>query len=190
MKKLATSKYSEFTEIELIEKAKSNSRYFEPLYVKYYEQIFRLIFTRIQDEELAADITANAFTKAIGNLNKYKHQGFPFSAWLARIALNSCYDYFRAQKKQRYVALENYVSHDLAFEIELEENQKELWLAHLPTALEALKPRDLELIELRFFEGKSFAEIGYLLDITEGNAKTKTYRLLKRLKKSFRREVS
>lgn len=190
MQNLATAKYSEYTEIELIEKAKSDSRYFEPLYVKYYEQMFRLVFTRVQDEELTADITANAFCKAISNLGKYKHQGFPFSAWLARITLNSCYDYFRAQKKQRYVSLENYVSHDLAFEIELEENQKELWLAHLPAALEHLKPRDLELIELRFFEGKSFSEIGYLLDITEGNAKTRTYRVLNRLKKSFRREVS
>lgn len=187
---LTKSKYSELTEIELIEKAKTDTRYFEPIYVKYYEQIFRLIFSRVQDQELTGDITANAFCKAIANIKKYKHQGFPFSAWLARIALNSCYDYFRAQKKQRYVALENYVTHDLAFEVELEENQKELWLAHLPTALEGLKPRDLELIELRFFERKSFAEIGYLLDISEGNAKTRTYRILNRLKKSFRREVS
>ena len=184
------SKKHELTEIELIEKAKEHNRYFEPLYVKYYEQIFRLIFSRIQDEELAGDITANAFCKALDNIHKYKHQGFPFSSWLARIVLNSCYDYFRAQKKQRYVALENYITHDLSFEIELEENQKELWLAVLPNALKGLKPKDLELIELRFFEGRSFAEIGYLLDITEGNAKTRTYRVLKRLKKHFKEEVS
>jgi len=180
----------ELTEIELIEKAKADNRYFEPLYVKYYEQIYRLIFARVQDEELAGDITANAFCKAMVNLKRYKHQGYPFSSWLGRIALNSCYDHFRLQKKQRFISLENYISHDLAFEIELEENQKELWLAVLPQALERLKPKDLELIELRFFEGKSFAEIGFLLNITEGNAKTRTYRVLKRLKKHFKHQVS
>jgi len=184
------SKKQELTEIELIEKSKIDNRFFEPLYTKYYEQIFKLIFIRVQDEDIAGDITANAFCKALTNISKYQHQGFPFSSWLARIALNSCYDYFRAQKKQRYVSLEKYVSHDLAFEIELEENQKELWLAVLPSNLEKLKPKELELVELRFFEGKSFAEIGYLLDITEGNAKTRTYRVLKRLKKHFNNEVS
>lgn len=184
------SKKQELTEIELIEKAKKDNRFFEPLYVKYYEQIFRLIYARIQDEELTRDIAANAFSKAMANIHKYQHQGFPFSSWLARIALNSCYDHFRSLKKQRYVALEDYITHDLTFEIELEENQKELWLATLPGALNKLKPKELELVELRFFEGKSFAEIGYLLDITEGNAKTRTYRVLKRLKKHFKEEVS
>lgn len=184
------SKKQELTEIELIEKAKSDNRFFEPLYVKYYEKIYRLIFARVQDEEQAEDIAANSFCKAIANIHKYKHQGFPFSSWLARIALNSCYDYFRAQKKQRYVALENYITHDLTFEIELSENQKELWLAILPSALKKLKPRDLELVELRFFDGKSFAEIGFLLEITEGNAKTRTYRVLNRLKKHFKEEIS
>ena len=181
---------SNLTEIELIEKSKKDKRFFQSLYEKYYEQVFRLVFSRVQDIDLAGDITSEAFGKALSHLNDYKYQGYPLSAWLARIALNSCYDYFRAQKKQRHVALENYVSHDIVFEIEIEENEKELWLAMLPEVLEKLKPAELELIELRFFEGKSFAEIGYILDITEGNAKTRTYRILKRLKRHFKSSTS
>lgn len=186
---LSKPEIENLTEIELVEKAKEDKRYFEPLYKKYYEQIFKLVFARVQDVDLAGDITAEAFGKALGHLKKFKYKGFPFSAWLARIAINSCYDHFRSLKKERYVSLENYVTHDLVFEIEIEENQKELWLTMLPQVLEKLKPAELELIELRFFEGKSFAEIGYILDITEGNAKTKTYRILKRMQKHFKKKV-
>ena len=57
------------------------------------------------------------------------------------------------------MSLEKYATHDLAFEVELEESDKELWLALLPEALDKLKPRELELIELSYFEEKSFEEI-------------------------------
>lgn len=183
---LAQTKYSDLTEIELIEKSKKDMSYFKPLYEKYYEQIFRLVYARVQDVELTGEITSEAFGKTLANIEKFKQQGYPFSAWISRIAINCCYDYFRAKKKNRMVSLENYTTHDIAFEVELEDSDKELWLTLLPEILEKLKPKDLELIEMRFFEGKSFAEIAYILDINEGNAKTRTYRVLKRMKKHFR----
>ena len=42
---------------------------------------------------------------------------------------------------------------------------------------------EIQFIELRFFENHSFKEMGYLLGMTEVNAKIKTYRILKKLKK-------
>lgn len=184
---LEKTKYSGLTEIELIEKSKKDKSYFKPLYEKYYEQIFRVVFNRVQDMELTAEITSESFSKTLANLDKFEYKGYPFSAWITRVAINCCYDYFRAQKRNRMVSLEKYTSHDIAFEVELEDNDKELWLAMLPDILEHLKPHELELIEMRFFEAKSFAEIAYILDITEGNAKTRTYRVLKRMKKHFKK---
>lgn len=186
---LTKTKYADFTEIELIEKSKQDKRYFKPLYEKYYEQIFRTVFARVQDFDLCAEITSEAFSKTLANIEKFKYKGYPFSAWLTRIAINCCYDHFRALKKNRTVSLDKYTTHDLSFEIELDESDKELWLAMLPDVLEKLKPKDLELIEMRFFESKSFAEIAYILDITEGNAKTRTYRVLKRMKKHFKQST-
>lgn len=189
IKTLAKTKFSNYTEIELIEKSKQDKSYFEPLYVKYYDQVFRLIFSRVQDVELTAEITSEAFSKTLANIGKFVYKGYPFSAWLSRIAINCCYDHFRARNKNRVVSLDKYTSHDIAFEVELGDTEKELWLALLPDVLEKLKPKDLELVEMRFFEGKSFAEIAYILDITEGNAKTRTYRVIKRMKKHFRKGV-
>jgi RNA polymerase sigma-70 factor (ECF subfamily) len=48
-----------------------------------------------------------------------------------------------------------------------------------------LKEKDLQLIELRFFEKRSFKEIGEILDITENNAKVKSFRALEKLKQLY-----
>ena len=55
----------------------------------------------------------------------------------------------------------------------------------LAIALQYLSMPELELIELRFFDDKSFAEIAGILEITENNAKVKTYRVLDKLKLAF-----
>jgi RNA polymerase sigma-70 factor (ECF subfamily) len=44
----------------------------------------------------------------------------------------------------------------------------------------------LQLIELRFFENKSFKEIAAILEVTENNAKVRTYRVLDQLKKEMK----
>ena len=51
------------------------------------------------------------------------------------------------------------------------------------SSADTLKPDELTLIELRFFEQRPFKEIAEILDITESNAKVKTYRILERLRK-------
>lgn len=181
---------NETPEKELIERAKVDPRYFEPIYKKYYERIFRLVLSRVQDVEISQDLTSNAFCKALLNLDKYKDQGVNFSSWLYRIALNICYDHFRAMKKNRVVVMEDYMTENLVEEMDLTPEDMEEWLERLPELLDGLKEQDLELIELRFFEAKSFKEIGYVLGITENNAKTKTYRILKRIRKRFTLGVS
>jgi RNA polymerase sigma-70 factor (ECF subfamily) len=65
------------------------------------------------------------------------------------------------------------------------ENDSELNRSKLLAALTRLKADHLELIEMRFFEKRSFREIGDLLDMTENNAKVKTFRAVNKLKKLF-----
>ncbi|HCQ30172.1 MAG TPA: sigma-70 family RNA polymerase sigma factor, partial [Flavobacteriales bacterium] len=48
-------------------------------------------------------------------------------------------------------------------------------------ALQQLNPNDLQLLELRFFDNLSYAEIAQITEKTETNVKTKTFRLLKKL---------
>jgi RNA polymerase sigma-70 factor (ECF subfamily) len=53
----------------------------------------------------------------------------------------------------------------------------------LPELLSNLSEAELQMIELRFFEKKSFKEVGFVMGLSEINAKVKTYRILKKLRK-------
>ena len=52
----------------------------------------------------------------------------------------------------------------------------------MPKLLSQLNENELQCIVLRFFEKKSFKEIGFAMGLTEVNAKVRTYRILKKLK--------
>lgn len=174
----AEAMQSEWTEIQAAQK---NPALFRPLYDRYYEQIFQFIYKRTLDEERCADICSQVFLKAMQRLGKYTYQGVPFSAWLFRIASNEVAQHYRQAQKSRVVSMEDRdISHMLD---EMEEDNLAPYREILIGSLEELREEDLEILELRFFEQRPFKEIADLLEITESNAKVRTYRVLERLKK-------
>ena len=53
-----------------------------------------------------------------------------------------------------------------------------------------LKKDEIELLELRYFEKRPFREVGQILSITEENAKVKTHRVVKKLRKIIEQHQS
>lgn len=47
---------------------------------------------------------------------------------------------------------------------------------------EIVSEKEMELLELRFFENRSFYEIGFIMEISEANAKMKLYRAIAKIK--------
>lgn len=167
------------TEKKQIEDSKTNSQCFEPLYIKYYEQILKFVYKRVQNLDDAREVTSLVFTKALTKINKYKDQGFPFSSWLYRIAINEINQFYRDSNKMRVISIDEKGIKNIAEETG---SQKDELIATLKKALLYLSTADLMLIELRYFEDRPFSEIAQILDITETNAKVKTYRILDKLK--------
>ena len=172
-------------EMSLIEIAKKDPRQFAPLYKKYHEAIFRYVYKRVDDEEAAYDITSCVFVKALASLAKYEFRGVPFSSWLFRIAKSELYQSFRDKKAQRTVSLDSVTI--VQFIDELNEDFSEEQRITLLNSLKLLKDHQLQLIEMRFFEKRSFKEIGEIVGLTENNAKVKTFRALVKLKEIFNR---
>lgn len=170
------------TEIEEIEEAKRDPRKFEPLYKRYYEQILKFVYKRVEDIEDCRELTAVVFANAISNLKSYKHQGFPFSSWLYRITINEIYRYYNKKNKTRVISINERSLNNIAEDSG--EKNKEMQVV-LRKALMYLNAEELNLIELRYFEERSFAEIGEILEISEGNAKIRTYRVIDKLKSIY-----
>jgi RNA polymerase sigma-70 factor, ECF subfamily len=172
------------TESQQISAAKSDPRSFEPLYNRYYESIIKFVYKRVEDIHDCREITAVVFSKALNNLKKYNDLGFPFSSWLYRIAINEITQFYRDKTKTRIISLSEKGIKNIAEETG--EYQAEL-IAVLKKALMYLEEDELNLIELRYFEERPFAEVGQILGITENNAKVKTYRVIDKLKEIYKK---
>jgi len=172
-------------ENRLVDQARKDPQAFSKLYDRYYEGIFNFILRRTDEEPLTADLCSQTFLKALQNLKKYKYRGLPFSAWLYRIASNEVNRHYSKKKRQRVFSLEEerlfeIIEHgtDTAFS----EEQIEL----LVKTLKDLPTDVMEVLELRFFEDRSFKEISFILNIGESGAKMRLYRAVEKLKKHFK----
>jgi RNA polymerase sigma-70 factor (ECF subfamily) len=171
-------------ELGIIEAAKESPQHFAPLYEKYYEQIFRFIYQRLDDKELAYDTASQVFLKAMTNLNKYEHRGVPFSSWLYQIARNEVYSLFKNNKAERTVNIDSSSVYNIIDEMETD--QLDQYHEKMTRIISELPEDELQLIEMRFFEKRSFKEIAEILEITENNTKVRLYRLLDKLKKQIK----
>lgn len=167
-------------ELRHVNAAKLDPEQFQPLYDKYYKPIFIFIFRRTGNEDLTSDLASQVFLRALINIKKYEHRGLPFSAWLFRIAFNEVNMFFRKTNTQRVVSIDTTKMNSIAAEAELESTAETDKL--LMDCIAELPSDAIQVIELRYFESRSFNEVARLLGISENNAKVKVYRILEKLK--------
>lgn len=172
-------------DLKFIAAAKKDVRAFAGLYDKYFERIFIFIFKRVQDEAVAGDVCQDAMLKAMHNIQKYEDRGYPFSAWLYRIASNEVNLYFRKQKKMVTVEVEDRHVKEVMIEIKIGDTEEVSDQDKLMMMMSNLKPEHAEIIELRFFMQYSFKEIAEFYAISEANAKMRLYRILEKIKNSW-----
>ncbi|NNE54932.1 MAG: sigma-70 family RNA polymerase sigma factor, partial [Flavobacteriales bacterium] len=158
---------------------KKDPRHFAPLYEKHFNSVFRFVYSRVQNKDLTADLTSQTFTKALMALSRYEDRGYAFSSWLIRIAINEINMHFRKNSKHKFAEVsENQL---ITLMVEAEEPADDMQV--VVKALNEMEEDQVSLIELRFFEKKSFAQIGEILSVAEDTAKMRVYRALKRLRK-------
>ncbi len=167
---------------ELIQLSKTNQKYFGELYERYFDCIFRFVFRRLGgNETISGDLSQQTFMKAMVNISKYEDRGMPFSSWLYKIAQNEVNLFFRENKKEFTIEIEErqficiLEEAEIGSYMSLEDQEK------LMEMINNLEQEKLDLIELRFFQELSFKEIAEIYSITEANAKMKVYRILEKM---------
>ena len=96
----------------------------------------------------------------------------PFQAWLYRIAHNLVANFHRDQGRRKVIALDDYVAHSLRSEapdrMAEEGEEQDMLLA----AISKLPPERQQLLILKFIDQLSNAEIGEVMERTEGAIKS------------------
>ena len=170
---------------KLIAKAQQNVNHFGVLYDKYFEPLFYFIFSKVKDESLAGDLTQNAMLKAMANIRKYKWTGKPFLAWLYRIGANEANMYFRKNKKEVVIEIQDWqlknVGEAFIRNNAMSQQQQEL----LIEILQNLEGKEQEIIELRFFSELSMQAIADYYGIGLSAAKMRLYRTLEKIQEDW-----
>ncbi len=137
-------------ELLIIERSKKDAQAFGELYEKYFDRIFNYILRQTDDEELAGDLCSQSFVNALNNLKKYEFRGFPFSAWLYKIAGNEVNKHYRKNKGKKIFSIEELKVRELV------EQATDDWDEELITRLlhymNELPTEMVQVLELRFFE--------------------------------------
>jgi len=161
-----------------------DQRAYAELMGKYRDSVYFMLMKMVNNEDDAEDLTIETFGKAFRRLEQYTPQ-FAFSTWLFKIATNHAIDFIR-KKRIKAVSIdqgfrndegENYVipikEDSLDPEEALEKDQR---IIQMRAVVEKLKPRYKRLVELRYFEEKSYEEIAEELNLPLGTVKAQLFR--------------
>jgi RNA polymerase sigma factor (sigma-70 family) len=150
---------------------------------RYKDTIFFMLLKMVKDKDDADDLTIEAFGKAFRNLAQYTPE-YAFSTWLFKIATNNCIDFIRRKKDSVSLdrTFENADGDEMSFEpksdsLNPEEKViKKQKIQMMQLVVEKLQPRYRLLVELRYFQEKSYEEIAAELDLPIGTVKAQLFR--------------
>ena len=151
---------------------------FADLYRETVRDVYAYVATLLGDRAAAEDVVAQAYERAYKKRRSFDERRGTPRAWLFGIARNAALDELRRRK--RTVAL-------VAEPAELSTDDDPDAIARRTTvraALQAMEPRDRELIALKYHGGLSNAEVGKLLGLSESNAGTKIHRAMTKLREA------
>ena len=169
-------------ELPLFYKKKKAER-FERLAAESERQVYAVCFHMMGNREDAQDCAQEAMLRAFRSFDSFR-QDASFSTWITRIAMNVCTD---ALRKRRDAVSLDALREEQGFDVpdaaptayaRLEERER---LRLLREGL-SLLPADMrQMIVLRDMQGKSYEEIGEILELPLGTVKSRVSRAREKL---------
>ncbi len=143
---------------------------------------------RVQEEDLAQEVFLKMFTR----LDQYQG-AVPFTHWVSRIAVTTCIDHLRAQKRRpelRWADLSDRYTRmlDAAATNEKDVAPDDALAARelVQKLMERLKPEDRFVIQSLDLEQKSLAEISALTGWNQTRVKVRAFRARRKLQQLYR----
>ncbi len=158
---------------------------FSRLYDAYFDRIYRFFYYRVDDEEMAGDLTSQVFIKAWENLDHYQPSGHPFGAWLFQIARNLAIDHYRTSLEMVSLDGDQIDIEDPAIDVakQEEDQSRAEWVR---AALRQITPEQRQVLVMKFIEGMSTDEIAIMMGKRTGAIRALELRGLKLLSRIMR----
>lgn len=163
---------------------KGDQKAYAELMSRYKDSIYFMLLKMVNNRDDADDLTIEAFGKAFKNIKQYTPD-YAFSTWLFKIATNNCIDFIRKKRKLTF-SIDRGIETDDGGELNIdirssqpdpeEHMMKKQKVLMMRDVVERLKPRYKKLVELRYFQEKSYEEIAEELNLPLGTVKAQLFR--------------
>lgn len=171
--------YMVTNEKQLVERAaRYDQKAFGQLYELYFDKIYNYLYFKTMHHNEAEDLTAVVFLKAWEAIGNFQWQGYPFSAWLYRIAHNQLVDHYRTRRE--LLPLEAAEHHDCGDD-PFEAVERSLLLAQIRGSMKNLTCEQQRVVTLRYFEGYSICEIAKMMNKPPDAVRAMQHRALRGL---------
>lgn len=152
-------------------------------YEAYGGQLYSYLRFHVPTPDLAEDLTAEVFLRALKAFDRFDPVIGSPRPWLFRIAQNALRDYQKQARRRQVLPISG--MHDLKCQAPSPE-ERILWeeeVAGLLAAMEELSPNDRKIIGLCYGSELSIAEAGEVLGLSDTATRTRLWRALNRLRK-------
>jgi RNA polymerase sigma-70 factor (ECF subfamily) len=160
---------------------------FGKLYDEHHPRIYRFVLLKVSSREDAEDLTHQIFLNAWEHISGYRHQGFPFSSWLYRIARNAVIDHYRTRKEEVSVDDVDPEMFALSEDIQAGANRA-MEFARVRRAIVKLSSLHQDVIIMRFVEELAIREVAAALKKSEGAVKLLQHRAITELQRILAEE--
>ena len=174
------SQTTSYTESELVALLKQRTQTaFSYLYDNYAAALYSVIFSVLQDKELANDVLQEVFIKVWKQIDQYNPEKGRLFTWLVNVSRNASIDTLRSrsyqdQRQNRELTSNVYTA---AGSTNIETDK-----IGLRKIVNNLKEEYKVLVELAYFQGYTQDEISKFLNIPLGTVKTRLRSALIQLK--------
>jgi RNA polymerase sigma-70 factor (ECF subfamily) len=169
---------------------------FQELVRRYRNQITNFVYRMLNDYDRAVDLAQETFVRVYMSADRYQAT-YSFSTYIYRIASNLAISDLRQRKRRRLVPIPSFFSDKDGEEMEVELSDERQVMPDealiederrraVSRAIASLPEKYRAPIILRDIEGKSYEEIGKVLELSDGTVKSRINRARNLLKEKLR----
>ena len=152
---------------------------FQVLYETHLDTVYRYVYYKVGNGQLAEDLTQHIFMKAWEAIHRYQWRELPFQHWLLRLARNAVIDHYRSTKPASATLLDP-MGEGVDPEVEIAHGEM---VQTLQDAVRQLPEEQREVIVLRFIEQMPHADVALHLGKSAATVRVIQHRALQALRK-------
>ena len=154
------------------------------VYDRYFAEVYRFVFYRLNDEKAAEDISSDTFVRLLEAVKKRRGPRTNLKGWLLSTAFHAVTDHLRQTYRHPTEALSDMISNGSAAALTEEVDRREM-VQSLQQAFIRLTAEQQNVLALRFGDGYSLEETASVMQKNVNAIKALQFRALAALQRNI-----